>query len=270
MLTADPAQVWDTAAALNLTAEPGLQSLEQQLAARPEPLRAVRRLQGLLDALLGYTAAIPFWGNPAVSLEALAEQVDLYDWYRCARPLLPAPAQRALQGQASSTRAWWVGWSGGVCSSRSGRSPRGAVCLRGIGLQATLPRNGPWARLFAWALRLSVWMPGLPARAARPTPPCSAGGWATWACCCWTWPSACWRWSASSAAPRASSSGECGPATQGWGGAQAGLPESAPPHPPSSAGQAQGLPGEEPQACVGGPPGVPLGLALWLASQQVA
>ncbi|KAK1343620.1 hypothetical protein QTO34_016400 [Cnephaeus nilssonii] len=75
-------RVWDTAAALNLTAEPGLQSLEQQLAARPEPLRAVRRLQGLLGALLGYTAAIPFWRNAAVSLEALAEQVDLYDWYR--------------------------------------------------------------------------------------------------------------------------------------------------------------------------------------------
>eukprot|EP00069_Balaena_mysticetus_P004160 bmy_17119T0 len=74
--------VWDTAAALNRSAEPSLQSLERQLAARPEPLRAVQRLQGLLETLLGYTAAIPFWRNPAVSLEALAEQVDLYDWYR--------------------------------------------------------------------------------------------------------------------------------------------------------------------------------------------
>uniref|UniRef100_A0A8C6E4F7 Protein tweety homolog n=1 Tax=Moschus moschiferus TaxID=68415 RepID=A0A8C6E4F7_MOSMO len=75
-------RVWDTAAALNRTAEPSLQSLERQLAARPEPLRAVQRLQGLLQTLLGYTAAIPFWKNAAVSLEALAEQVDLYDWYR--------------------------------------------------------------------------------------------------------------------------------------------------------------------------------------------
>uniref|UniRef100_A0A673TJ40 Protein tweety homolog n=1 Tax=Suricata suricatta TaxID=37032 RepID=A0A673TJ40_SURSU len=75
-------RVWDTAAALNRTAEPSLQSLERQLAARPEPLRAVQRLQGLLQTLLGYTAAIPFWRNPAVSLEVLAEQVDLYDWYR--------------------------------------------------------------------------------------------------------------------------------------------------------------------------------------------
>lgn len=86
-----PAQVWDTAAALNRTAEPSLQSLERQLAARPEPLRAVRRLQGLLDTLLGYTAAIPFWRNPAVSLEALAEQVDLYDWYRCGWPSVLSP-----------------------------------------------------------------------------------------------------------------------------------------------------------------------------------
>uniref|UniRef100_A0A7N5JW73 Protein tweety homolog n=1 Tax=Ailuropoda melanoleuca TaxID=9646 RepID=A0A7N5JW73_AILME len=75
-------QVWDTAAALNRSAEPSLQSLERQLATRPEPLRAVQRLQGLLETLLGYTAAIPFWRNPAVSLEVLAEQVDLYDWYR--------------------------------------------------------------------------------------------------------------------------------------------------------------------------------------------
>lgn len=75
--------MWDTAAALNRTAEPNLQSLEKQLAGRPEPLRAVQRLQTLLGTLLGYTAAIPFWRNPGVSLEVLAEQVDLYDWYRC-------------------------------------------------------------------------------------------------------------------------------------------------------------------------------------------
>uniref|UniRef100_A0A8D2EDQ0 Protein tweety homolog n=1 Tax=Theropithecus gelada TaxID=9565 RepID=A0A8D2EDQ0_THEGE len=75
-------RVWDTAVGLNHTAEPSLQTLERQLAGRPEPLRAVQRLQGLLETLLGYTAAIPFWRNTAVSLEVLAEQVDLYDWYR--------------------------------------------------------------------------------------------------------------------------------------------------------------------------------------------
>lgn len=83
--------MWDTAAALNRTAEPNLQSLEKQLAGRQEPLRAVQRLQSLLGTLLGYTAAIPFWRNPGVSLEMLAEQVDLYDWYRCAKPLSHLP-----------------------------------------------------------------------------------------------------------------------------------------------------------------------------------
>lgn len=77
-----PSQVWDTAGALNRTAEPNLQTLERQLAGRQEPLRAVQRLQSLLGTLLGYTAAIPFWRNPGISLEVLAEQVDLYDWYR--------------------------------------------------------------------------------------------------------------------------------------------------------------------------------------------
>lgn len=77
-----PSQVWDTAAALNRTAEPNLQTLERQLAGRQEPLRSVQRLQSLLGTLLGYTAAIPFWRNPGVSLEVLAEQVDLCDWYR--------------------------------------------------------------------------------------------------------------------------------------------------------------------------------------------
>ncbi|XP_076996567.1 protein tweety homolog 3 isoform X1 [Tamandua tetradactyla] len=75
-------RVWDTAVALNRTAEPSLQSLERQLAGRPEPLRAVQRLQGLLGTLLSCTAAIPFWKNPAVSLDGLAEHMDLYDWYR--------------------------------------------------------------------------------------------------------------------------------------------------------------------------------------------
>uniref|UniRef100_F6YXS4 Protein tweety homolog n=1 Tax=Callithrix jacchus TaxID=9483 RepID=F6YXS4_CALJA len=75
-------RVWDTAVGLNHTAEPSLQTLERQLTGRPEPLQAVQRLQGLLETLLGYTAAIPFWRNTAVSLEVLAEQVDLYDWYR--------------------------------------------------------------------------------------------------------------------------------------------------------------------------------------------
>lgn len=132
-LTASPnlEQVWDTAAALNRTAEPSLQSLERQLAARPEPLRAVQRLQGLLQTLLGYTAAIPFWRNPAVSLEALAEQVDLYDWYRCAPlsclpPLVPAPLSRPVGFQP----------------------PVPEVLLgEGLGPLVVTGRSAPWGRL---------------------------------------------------------------------------------------------------------------------------
>lgn len=52
----------------------------------------MQRLQTLLGTLLGYTTAIPFWRNPGVSLEVLAEQVDLYDWYRCAKLLSCLPA----------------------------------------------------------------------------------------------------------------------------------------------------------------------------------
>lgn len=95
---------------LNRTAEPSLQSLERQLAGKPEPLRAVQRLQGLLETLLGYTEAIPFWSNPGVSLEMLAEQVDLYDWYRCGPVLLPRAPEVVLAFlgpaliSASSTR----------------------------------------------------------------------------------------------------------------------------------------------------------------------
>ena len=133
-------QVWDTAAALNRTAEPSLQSLERQLAARPEPLRAVQRLQGLLQTLLGYTAAIPFWRNPAVSLEALAEQVDLYDWYRCVPlsclpPLVPAPL------------------SGPVCF----QLPVPEVLLgEGLGPLVVTGRSPPWGRLLQGQRPISV------------------------------------------------------------------------------------------------------------------
>lgn len=117
--TPNLSQVWDTATALNLTAEPSLQSLERQLATRPDPLRAVQRLQGLLKTLLGYAAAIPFWRNPAVSLEVLAEQVDLYDWYRCG-PLSCPPHSSQWAGQLPGPEVSWVGGVGDCCS-RSGR-----------------------------------------------------------------------------------------------------------------------------------------------------
>lgn len=141
-------QVWDTAAALNRTAEPSLQSLERQLATRPEPLRAVQRLQGLLQTLLGYTAAIPFWRNPAVSLEALAEQVDLYDWYRC----VPSPACPrwcpilSLGRSASSSQCLRSCWGRGLGHWWSPAGvPHGDVCykVRGQSPYPELPVDAP-------------------------------------------------------------------------------------------------------------------------------
>lgn len=73
-----------------------------------------------------------------------------------------------------------------------------------------------------------------------------AGGWATWACCCWTWPSACWCWSALSAAPRAFWLGESvglrGRVGEGRGEAPtAPSSESVLPSPSPSVGLATGL-----------------------------
>lgn len=150
-------QVWDTAAALNRTAEPSLQSLERQLAARPEPLRAVQRLQDLLDTLLDYTVAIPFWRNPVVSLEALAEQVDLYDWYRCAMLSLllapPAPGSRfILQGPLGSQHPVpelsWAGGTGLAVATVAAVS-RGDMCLENP-CECTNPRTASG----------SLWAPG--------------------------------------------------------------------------------------------------------------
>ncbi|KAG8557858.1 hypothetical protein GDO81_016751 [Engystomops pustulosus] len=45
-------------------------------------LHIVQKLQGLLYTLVQQTADIPFWKNQDISMDDLAEQVDLYDWYR--------------------------------------------------------------------------------------------------------------------------------------------------------------------------------------------
>lgn len=46
-------------------------------------LHVIQKLQGLLDDLVRQTTEIPFWKNEELSLEELAVQIDLYDWYRC-------------------------------------------------------------------------------------------------------------------------------------------------------------------------------------------
>lgn len=203
-------QVWDTAAALNRTAEPSLQSLERQLAARPEPLRAVQRLQGLLQTLLGYTAAIPFWRNPAVSLEALAEQVDLYDWYRCVPlsclpPLVPAPLSGSVRFQLPVPEVLLGEGLGSLVVT--GRSPPLGHLLQGQ-RPISVPRMPVDAPLGPGLFAQLCPAPPAPTLGLAPCPAqvccVPAGGWAIWACCCSTWPSASWCWSASSAAPRGS------------------------------------------------------------------
>ncbi|XP_027730346.1 protein tweety homolog 3 [Vombatus ursinus] len=75
-------RVTDTTVALNQTVETSLQTLEKLYTKHTDYLHIVQKLQGLLYDLLRQTTEIPFWKNNAVSLEDLAVQVDLYDWYR--------------------------------------------------------------------------------------------------------------------------------------------------------------------------------------------
>ncbi|CAM5143026.1 unnamed protein product [Eretmochelys imbricata] len=76
------ARVLDTAVALNQTVEPNLLILEEMFMKQTDYLHVIQKLQGLLDDLIRQTTEIPFWKNEELSLEELAVQIDLYDWYR--------------------------------------------------------------------------------------------------------------------------------------------------------------------------------------------
>ncbi|KAL2298931.1 hypothetical protein Nmel_014541 [Mimus melanotis] len=75
-------RVLDTAVALNQTVEPNLLVLEEMFKKQTDYLHIVQKLQSLLDDLVRQTTEIPFWKNDELSLEELAIQIDLYDWYR--------------------------------------------------------------------------------------------------------------------------------------------------------------------------------------------
>ncbi|XP_054698356.1 protein tweety homolog 3 isoform X3 [Grus americana] len=75
-------RVLDTAVALNQTVEPNLLILEEMFTKQTDYLHVIQKLQGLLDDLVRQTTEIPFWKNEEVSLEELAIEIDLYDWYR--------------------------------------------------------------------------------------------------------------------------------------------------------------------------------------------
>ncbi|XP_001513420.2 protein tweety homolog 3 isoform X2 [Ornithorhynchus anatinus] len=75
-------RVADTTVAVNQTVESSLQTLEKLFSKHSDYLHVVQKLQGLLDELVRQTADIPFWKNKEISLEEVAIQIDLYDWYR--------------------------------------------------------------------------------------------------------------------------------------------------------------------------------------------
>lgn len=74
--------VFDSATSLNSTVEKNLETLESQYTKHSDYLSIVQKLQGQLDELLKQMVEIPFWNNPTISLEVLADKIELYDWYR--------------------------------------------------------------------------------------------------------------------------------------------------------------------------------------------
>ncbi|XP_034448193.1 protein tweety homolog 3 isoform X1 [Hippoglossus hippoglossus] len=74
--------VYDSTSSLNQTVEDNLQQLEGQYAGHADYLSIVQKLQGQLDELVKQMVEIPFWDNTNISLEELAVNIELYDWYR--------------------------------------------------------------------------------------------------------------------------------------------------------------------------------------------
>uniref|UniRef100_A0A3B3CX62 Protein tweety homolog n=1 Tax=Oryzias melastigma TaxID=30732 RepID=A0A3B3CX62_ORYME len=74
--------VYDGTSSLNQTVEENLQQLERQYAGHADYMSIIQKLQGQLDELVKQMGEIPFWDNANVSLEDLAVNIELYDWYR--------------------------------------------------------------------------------------------------------------------------------------------------------------------------------------------
>ncbi|XP_028843773.1 protein tweety homolog 3 isoform X2 [Denticeps clupeoides] len=74
--------VSDSGNSLNNTVKENLEQLEGRYSKHTDYLSIVQKLQAQLDELSKQMAEIPFWGNPRISLEEVASNVELYDWYR--------------------------------------------------------------------------------------------------------------------------------------------------------------------------------------------
>uniref|UniRef100_A0A4W5LXK9 Protein tweety homolog n=1 Tax=Hucho hucho TaxID=62062 RepID=A0A4W5LXK9_9TELE len=74
--------VSDSTGSLKQTVDDSLGQLEGQYAKHTDYLSIIQKLQGQLDELVRQMVEIPFWGNRDISLEELAVNIELYDWYR--------------------------------------------------------------------------------------------------------------------------------------------------------------------------------------------
>lgn len=59
-----------------------LRLLKEQYAKHTDYLSIIQKLQDQRSDLVHQMAGIPFWSNLSISLEDLATQIELYDWYR--------------------------------------------------------------------------------------------------------------------------------------------------------------------------------------------
>uniref|UniRef100_A0A672KI50 Protein tweety homolog n=1 Tax=Sinocyclocheilus grahami TaxID=75366 RepID=A0A672KI50_SINGR len=64
------------------TVDENLRLLKEQYAKHTDYLSIIQKLQDQRRELVRQMAGIPFWRNLSISLEDLATQLELYDWYR--------------------------------------------------------------------------------------------------------------------------------------------------------------------------------------------
>uniref|UniRef100_A0A8C1U2K3 Protein tweety homolog n=1 Tax=Cyprinus carpio TaxID=7962 RepID=A0A8C1U2K3_CYPCA len=64
------------------TVDENLRLLKEQYAKHTDYLSIIQKLQDQRSDLVHQMAGIPFWSNLSISLEDLATQIELYDWYR--------------------------------------------------------------------------------------------------------------------------------------------------------------------------------------------
>ncbi|XP_026075727.1 protein tweety homolog 3-like [Carassius auratus] len=74
--------VTESTSAQSQTVDENLRLLKDQYAKHTDYLSIIQKLQDQRSELVRQMADIPFWRNPSISLENLATQIELYDWYR--------------------------------------------------------------------------------------------------------------------------------------------------------------------------------------------